>query len=185
MAADLRNTLIALVEPLLADLGYELTDVQLAAARNHAELRVFIDRAPSGGTAGNEVPLGPDGSGVNIEDCERVSREISALLDVHDPIPTAYTLEVSTPGLDRVLRTEAHFVRFVGRRVNVELRLPRDGRRRFTGAVLRCAGGAVALDVDGEEVTIGLVDIERARLVPEWPDAARGPGHKPGGKRKR
>lgn len=187
MAADLRNTVIALVEPLLVQLGYELVELQLAAARNHAELRLFIDRPPANpASAAVAAPVvGPDGSGVNIEDCERVSREVSALLDVHDPIPTAYTLEVSTPGMDRVLRTEAHYRRFAGSRVNVELRLPRDGRRRYTGTLLRCSGGAIALDVDGAEVTIGLDEIERTRVVPEWPDAGRKPGKKPGGKGKR
>jgi len=181
LAADLRNKLMTLLEPLLAQLGYELVELQLAAARNHAELRLFIDR-PAGdaaGTAGGQ-PLGADGSGVNIEDCERVSREVSALLDVHDPIPTAYTLEVSTPGLDRVLRTEAHFTRFVGSRVNVELRLPRDGRRRYTGTLQGCADGAVTMEVDGLAVTIRLDEIERARLVPAWPEPGRGPGQKPG-----
>ena len=136
MAADLRNKLIALVEPLLVQLGYELVELQLAAGRSHAELRIFIDRPPVDGVA---VTGGPDGSGVGIEDCERVSREVSALMDVHDPIPSAYTLEVSTPGLDRVLRTPEHFRRFVGERVNVELFAPRDGRRRYTGA-LRVGG---------------------------------------------
>lgn len=181
MAADLRNKLMTLLEPLLAQLGYELVELQLAAARNHAELRLFIDR-PAGdpaATAGGQ-PLGPDGSGVNIEDCERVSREVSALLDVHDPIPTAYTLEVSTPGLDRVLRTEAHFTRFAGSRVNVELRLPRDGRRRYAGTLQGCADGAVTMEVDGLAVSIRLDEIERARVVPAWPEAGRGPGQKPG-----
>ena len=72
-------------------------------------------------------------SGIGIDDCERVSREVSALLDVEDPIPTAYTLEVSSPGSDRVLRTRAHFDRFAGSRVFVELKVPRDGRKRYTG----------------------------------------------------
>jgi ribosome maturation factor RimP len=182
MAADLRNKLIALVEPLLVQLGYELVELQLAAGRNHADLRVFIDRPL---VAGAPAMIGPDGSGVGIDDCERVSREVSALLDVHDPVPSAYTLEVSTPGLDRVLRTPEHFQRFVGERVNVELFAPRDGRRRYTGQLLAIAAGAVRLEVDGVEVILQLNDIERARLVPAWPEPGRGPGGKPGKERKR
>ena len=182
MAADLRNKLITLVEPLLAQLGYELVDLQLAAGRSHAELRIYIDRPP---VAGVPAMVGPDGSGVGIDDCEQVSREVSALLDVHDPIPSAYTLEVSTPGLDRVLRTPEHFQRFVGRRVNVELFAPRDGRRRYTGQLLAATAEAITLEVDGVEVVLQLNDTERARLVPAWPEPGRGPGQKPGKKRKR
>jgi len=183
MAADLRNKLIGLVEPLLAQLGYELADLQLAAGRNHADLRIFIDRLPD--ADGVVAPVGPDGSGVGIDDCERVSREVSALLDVHDPVPSAYTLEVSTPGLDRVLRTPAHFTRFVGERVNVEMFAPRDGRRRYTGTLRGIAAGAIKLEVDGVEVVLQLNDIERARLVPAWPEPGRPSGQKPGQKRKR
>jgi ribosome maturation factor RimP len=157
MAAELRNRLIALTEPLLTQLGFELVDLELAAGRSHAQLRVFIDRP----------------EGVVIEDCERVSKELSALLDVSDPIPTAYTLEVSSPGLDRVLRKPAHFERFVGSRVHVELIAPRAGRRRYTGALRQAAGDAVTLEVDGVMERLAFADIGRARLVPEWPEPKR------------
>jgi ribosome maturation factor RimP len=183
MAADLRNELIALVEPLLVQLGYELVDLQLAGGLRRADLRIFIDRPA--GVEGAVAVVGPDGSGVGIDDCERVSREVSALLDVHDPVPSAYTLEVSTPGLDRVLRTPAHFARFVGERVNVEMFAPRDGRRRYTGQLRAVADGTVSVEVDGVEVILQLHDIERARLVPAWPEPGRGPGQKPGRMRKR
>src|ERR1700757_2492125 len=93
VTGTLRERLIALIEPLLAPLGYELVELEYSAGRAHALLRVFIDRE----------------SGVTLDDCAQVSREISTLLDVEDPIPSAYTLEVSSPGFDRVLRTQAHF----------------------------------------------------------------------------
>ncbi|HTL91057.1 MAG TPA: ribosome maturation factor RimP, partial [Steroidobacteraceae bacterium] len=96
----LRERLIALIEPLLARLGYELVELEYSAGRAHALLRVVIDRLDRE-------------AGVTLDDCAQVSREISALLDVEDPIPSAYTLEVSSPGFDRVLRTQAHFGRFV------------------------------------------------------------------------
>src|SRR5580698_7282547 len=107
MTATLRERLIVLIEPLLVRCGYELVELEYAAGRSSAVLRLFIDQP----------------EGIRVEDCERASREVAALLDVEDPIPTAYTLEVSYPGFDRVLRIPAHFVRFAGERVFVELRL--------------------------------------------------------------
>src|SRR5882724_12827689 len=117
MTVTLRERLIALIEPVLVRLGYELVELEYAAGRTQAVVRIFIDQP----------------AGISVDDCERVSRDVAALLDVDDPIPTAYTLEVSSPGFDRVLRTPAHFERFVGSRVWLELRAARDGRRRYTG----------------------------------------------------
>jgi ribosome maturation factor RimP len=154
MAAALREKLIGLVEPLLANLGYELVDLEMSVGHGAGVLRVFIDRAAR----------------VGIEDCEKVSREISALLDVQDPIPTAYRLEVSTPGLDRVLRVPAHFERYAGQRVEIELAAPRDGRRRFTGRLAQVDAAGIELTVDGATVPLAFADIFRARLVPEWPE---------------
>jgi len=112
-------------------------------------LRVFIDSA----------------AGVGVDDCERVSREISALLDVEDPIPSGYTLEVSSPGFDRALRTREHFGRFVGSRVFVELKEPRAGRRRYTGQLLAVDEEGIALDVDRERVAVAFAEIGKARLA--------------------
>jgi ribosome maturation factor RimP len=150
MASVLRGRLIALIEPLLERLGYELVELEYVANRGNALLRIYIDRLGADGAGAddreeseaarpaqavtlneaNEVEDGGEAlreSGIGIDDCERVSREVSALLDVDDPIPSAYTLEVSSPGEDRVLRTRAHFDRFAGSRVHVELKVPRDG----------------------------------------------------------
>jgi ribosome maturation factor RimP len=154
MAAGLNEKLIGLVEPLLGNLGYELVELEFGGGRGSGTLRVFIDRA----------------QGVGIEDCERVSREISALLDVHDPIPMNYRLEVSTPGLDRVLRTAAHFARFVGARIEVELIGARDGRRRYTGGLVQAGTTGIEMSVDGVPVQLDYAEVFRARLVPEWPD---------------
>ncbi len=150
MAAALRERLFALIEPLLARLGYELVDLEYAPSRARGALRIFIDK--------------PDGIG--LDDCERVSGEVSALLDVEDPIPSAYTLEVSSPGDDRVLRTRAHFDRFVGSRVWVELTEPRAGRRRYTGTLREVGDEGVVLDVDRESVSVPFREIGRARLAP-------------------
>jgi ribosome maturation factor RimP len=152
MATPLRDKLIALSEPLLAQLGYELVDLEYAPGRAHAVLRVFIDRP----------------EGVGLDDCERVSHELAALLDVEDPVPMAYTLEVSSPGLDRVLRTPAHFQRFAGERIWLELRLARDGRRRYTGRLETAGSEGIELNVDGAMVAVRYVEIGRARLAPQW-----------------
>jgi ribosome maturation factor RimP len=114
-------------------------------------VRIFVDRA----------------AGVRIEDCERVSREVSALLDVEDPIPTAYRLEVSSPGFDRVLRTSVHFERFVGARVWVELTVPREGgRRRYTGRLAAVQDEGITLEVDDQTVSVQFREIGKAKLAP-------------------
>jgi len=189
MASVLRGRLIALIEPLLERLGYELIELEYVPSRGNALLRIYIDRPQAddlGAGDRREEATGPgqavtlndadeveDGgetlreSGIGIDDCERVSREVSALLDVEDPIPSAYTLEVSSPGADRVLRTRAHFDRFAGSRVHVELKVPRDGRKRYTGTLTSINDVGVELEVDRQPVSLRFDEIEKARLAPE------------------
>ena len=154
MTVTLRERLIALIEPVLVRLGYELVELEYAAGRSRAVVRLFIDHL------GIDKP-----GGITVEDCERVSREVAALLDVDDPIPTAYTLEVSSPGFDRVLRTAAHFERFVGSRVFVELKAPRAGRRRYTGMLQAVNATGIELEVDKQKVEIPFDEIGKARLA--------------------
>ena len=149
MTVTLRERLIALIEPVLVRLGYELVELEYAAGRSQAVVRIFIDQP----------------AGITVEDCERVSREVAALLDVDDPIPTAYTLEVSSPGFDRVLRTAAHFERFVGSRVFVELKVPRAGRRRYTGTLQAVNAAGIELEVDKQKLEIPFDEIGKARLA--------------------
>jgi len=167
----LRERLIALTEPLLAQLGYELVDVEYAATRSEATLRVYIDW-PDGVKPAEVAALPDDGTrpadGIGVEDCERVSRELSALLDVEDPIAVPYQLEVSSPGADRILRTPAHYRRQVGERAHVELAAPRDGRRRFTGTLVRADDDGFELDVDGSAVPIRYAEVGKTRLAPDW-----------------
>lgn len=151
MTGALRERVIALTEPLLGRLGYELVELEYAAGRSHATLRFFIDKS----------------GGIGLEDCEQVSREISAMLDVEDPIPIAYTLEVSSPGFDRVLRTRAHFERFAGERIHVELKVPREGRRRYTGTLRTVADDGLTLEVERETVSVPFDEIGKARLAPQ------------------
>jgi ribosome maturation factor RimP len=150
MTATLRERLIVLIEPLLERLGYELVELEYSAGRKSAVVRLFIDRP----------------EGIRVEDCERASREVAALLDVEDPVPTAYTLEVSSPGFDRVLRKPAHFVRFTGERVFVELNVTRDaGRRRYTGTLVAVNESGITLEVDKEKVEVPFAEIGKARLA--------------------
>jgi ribosome maturation factor RimP len=149
MAVALRERLIALIEPLLAQLGYELIELEYGPGHGGGMLRIFIDQP----------------GGVGLDDCERASREVSALLDVEDPIPSAYALEVSSPGDDRVLRTRAHFERFVGSRVLIELTVPRAGRRRYTGELRAVTEAGVTLEVDRQMVDVPFGEIGKARLA--------------------
>ena len=149
MTQTLRERLIALIEPVAARLGYELVELEFAAGRAHGAVRLFIDRE----------------AGVTLEDCAAVSRAVSALLDSEDPIPHAYSLEVSSPGFDRVLRTRAHFGRFVGSRVFVELKEPRAGRRRYTGKLLTVDEAGIELEVEREHVAMTFAEIGKARLA--------------------
>ena len=142
-----------MLEPLVEQLGYELVDIEWASAPRSGVLRIYLDQ-----------PVGHGGH-IGIEDCEKVSREVSARLDVEDPLPGAYTLEVSSPGFDRVLRKPAHFERFQGTRVWVELNVARDGRRRYTGTLSGVDEQGITLDVDGQDVSIGFNEVGKARLV--------------------
>ena len=150
MTVTLRGRLIALIEPVLAQLGYELVELEYAAGRTNAVVRIFIDQP----------------AGISVDDCERVSRDVAALLDVDDPIPTAYTLEVSSPGFDRVLRTPGHFERFVGERIFVELQAPRAGRKRYTGILKTVSAAGIEVEVDKQTVDVPFGEIAKARLAP-------------------
>ncbi len=141
----------ALVGPLVEDLGYELVLVELVGSSPRT-LRLYID-APGG---------------VLLDDCETVSRNVSALLDVDDPISGAYNLEVSSPGLDRPLVFPEHFRRHVGERVKIRLHSHHLGRKRFTGTMTRVEDDLVVVEVDGEAFELVFDDIESARLAPDF-----------------
>lgn len=140
-----------LVEPTVTSLGYELIGVEYFPKGKESLLRIYID-APSG---------------VTVDDCERVSRQISALLDVEEPMASAYTLEISSPGLNRPLFTRDHFVRFAGKEASVTLRAPLNGRRRFKGVLKGVRDHCVVVLVEGKELELPLEAINKARLVPE------------------
>jgi ribosome maturation factor RimP len=147
----LRDQLSELLAPVVAGLGYELWELEFAPRAGGGLLRLYID---------SDV-------GISLDDCERVSRAVSETLDAADPIPGAYTLEVSSPGLDRVLRTQAHFERFKGERVKLEMMQPVDGRKRFSGRLTRVAAGEITLELEHGSVTLPIDDIHKARLAPQ------------------
>lgn len=153
-----------LIEPLIVDLGLEFVGLEFTTGAGGSLLRVYIDEPERG---------------VGIDDCERASREISALLDVNDPVAGRYTLEVSSPGLERPLFTPEHFSRFVGEPVKITVNLPLDGRRRFQGAIVEVDDERVTLDQDGKPVAIAHANIVRARLVPDYAALGLAPA-KPG-----
>ncbi|MFT3791551.1 MAG: ribosome maturation factor RimP [Rudaea sp.] len=158
-----------LVSPAIADMGLECLGVEYSPSHGNSLVRVYIDRA------------GPDRerSPVTVDDCELVSRQVSALFDVNDPIVGRYTLEVSSPGLDRPLYTPEQFARFVGQEAKIELSLPLDGRRRFQGPILGVEGETITVEQDGEPVRIAHGNIHKAKLVPRF-DEPKKPGQ--GGK---
>ena len=148
----MRETLLRLLEPVIEALGYELVELEFHPQGRGGLLRVYLDRE----------------GGIGVDDCERASRQVSSVLDVEDPIPGAYTLEVSSPGLDRPLRKAEDYARFAGQRAKLELLLPRDGRRRFSGTLQGIEGGEVQIEVDGVIYRLPLADIGKARLIPEF-----------------
>ena len=143
-----KQRLLELLEPPLDALGYELVDLDVRVGRRGL-LRVFIDKE----------------NGVNLADCEFVSGQLSAFLDVEDPLPGRYVLEVSSPGLDRPLRTLEHFRRFRDRRAKVRLREPRENRRMLNGRLLGIRDESIVMDVDGEIWRLQPAEIASARLV--------------------
>ena len=147
------DELQSLLEPTIENMGYELVDLELRLGGRDGVVRVFIDH--------------PDG--ISLDDCEKVSRVISALLDIEDPLPGHYNLEVSSPGLDRKLTKVEHFQRFAGEIVKVQMRFPIAGRKRFRGTLVASDDENIVVEVDGEPHSLPLATIDTARLVPQAP----------------
>ena len=163
-AADVVAAVQALAEPIIQGLGLVLDRIEYLDRGRSAVLQVFIDRpAGDNGSGGVNVP-----GGVNVKDCADVSRELSPTLDVHDVVPKAYTLEVSSPGLDRPLKGEDDLRRFAGRRASLTLRQAVEGSSKLVGILRGVDGGKVALELkDGRVVKIDLGLVAKGRLEPE------------------
>lgn len=138
-----------LLRPTVEALGLELWGIEHLSRGRSSLLRIYIDS--------------PDG--IAIEDCERVSRQVSGVLDVEDPLPGEYTLEVSSPGMDRPLFRFEQYAEFVGDVVNLRLRTPIDGRRKFKGVLEKAEAEQVTLTVDGDLVEIPFQQIDKANIA--------------------
>ncbi len=141
-----------MLQPVVVGMGYELVGIEFASAARGGLLRIYIDHP----------------EGVGVDDCQRVSYQVSGVLDVEDPIPGHYSLEVSSPGLDRPLFDREHYERFIGQQVKVRMAVPQNGRRKFEGLLQGLEEECVVLIQDGETVRLPLADVEQARLVPEF-----------------
>jgi len=142
---------MAVIGPAVEALGYELLGVELSGGGGQARLCVYVDSP----------------EGITVTDCERVSHQVSGVLDVEDPIRGHYVLEVSSPGLDRPLFTLAHFQRYVGERARITFKVPFQGRKRLHGVIRRVADDCVVIVEDDQEWQVPVERIARARLVPD------------------
>ena len=143
----------SLIEPVVEGMGYEVVDIDYRPHPTDGLLRIYID--------------GPNG--IVLEDCTAVSRQISSVLDVEDPIPGQFNLEISSPGLDRPLRKVADFERFAGSTVKIKLTVPTlEGQRNFTGKLKGVENDEVILEMDGETHYLALDIIDKARIVPQF-----------------
>jgi len=161
MRKDLQD-LWTLAEPYVRDAGFDLIEVQFAREQRGAVLRLFIDRPPGSAKDQRDQTL------IGVDDCERVSRDVSAALDVADNISHTYLLEVSSPGLDRPLRRERDFARFVGESARLRLEAGVEGRRNFSGTIQAAKDGRVEIACDGRSYELPIDDIVRANLIPDW-----------------
>jgi ribosome maturation factor RimP len=152
----LRDQLRELLTPVVAGLGYQLWELEYLPQSGGGLLRLYIDSAERSSEGG-----------ITLDDCERVSHVVSETLDAADPIPSHYTLEVSSPGLDRVLRTREHFERFAGERVRLEMMQPVEGRKRFAGRLLGVGERDITLELENGRISLPIDDIHRARLAPD------------------
>lgn len=139
-----------LIEPVVIGMGYELIEIEFDAHPKNKVLRLYIDKE----------------DGIVIEDCSEVSRQVSALIDVEDPIDGFFNLEVSSPGLDRPLRKVEDYERFKGEMVKIKTSMPQNGQRNFKGRIKAVEKDSIVIECEDKEVSLLLSAIEKARLIP-------------------
>lgn len=148
----LERQLTEMLEAPVGASGYELVGLEFIRAGEHSTLRIFIDHD----------------NGINVDDCAEVSRQVSAVLDVEDPISVAYSLEVSSPGLERPLFKTAHYEQFIGHEVNIVLKMAIGNRRKWKGEILSIEGETITINVDGQEEQFALSNVAKANLIPKF-----------------
>ncbi len=144
--------LTTLLQPVIEDMGFQLWGIEYQPRKGDALLRIYIDHD----------------NGISVDDCAEVSHEVSGVLDVEDPIKTAYTLEVSSPGIDRTLFYPEQFFRYLGENARITVSQPIDGRRKFRGRIMGVEGDDITLDAGQETVTITFGNIMKAKLDPKF-----------------
>ena len=141
-----------LFEPVIEDMGYELIEIEYHPNPNYGVLRLYIDKE----------------AGILVEDCSAVSRQISAILDVEDPVPGKFNLEVSSPGMDRPLRRVEDFQRFIGEVAKIKTSMVFEGQRNFKGRLIGVEDDLVVIECENKEVRLPVTAIDKARLVPDF-----------------
>ncbi|MCC5855913.1 MAG: ribosome maturation factor RimP [Idiomarina sp.] len=150
--ATLVERLTSMLEPAVEATGFELLGIEFVRAGKHSTLRLYIDHE----------------NGVVIEDCALVSRQVSALLDVEDPISSEYNLEVSSPGMDRPLFKLAHYEPLIGEEISVQLQVPVANRRKFTGTLTAVEGELLKFTVEDQPFEVAFPVVKKAHLVPKF-----------------
>lgn len=150
--AKFEHKLTEMLRPAVEEVGKDLLGVEFVSAGKHSILRIFIDHE----------------NGINVDDCAEVSRQVGAILDVEDPISSEYSLEVSSPGLDRPLFDLPHFQAVIGETINVKISMPLNGRRKFKGKLVSIENDTLIVTVDGEDYELIFSNIDKANLVPNF-----------------
>lgn len=146
------NELVALIEPVVSGMGFSLWGVEYLPSGKFSTLRIFIDHE----------------NGIHVDNCAEVSRQVSAVLDVEDPISGNYNLEVSSPGMDRPLFTLEHYAAYQGEWVEIRLRYAFEGRRNFKGVLVGVEDGDVVIKVDDEDFILPIESIDKGRIIPNF-----------------
>lgn len=148
----LEERIVQLVEPTVESMGFELWGIEYLAAGRHSTLRIYIEKE----------------GGITVDECGAVSRQVSAMMDVEDPISNAYMLEVSSPGLDRILFKVAQYQMYLNEKVQVRTAAPIMGRKSFKGPLIGVNEDQIDVEVDGEVYEIPFPMIVKAQVVPEF-----------------
>jgi len=150
--AKFEQKLTDLLRPAVEETGKTLHGIEYISAGNNSVLRLFIDHE----------------NGINVDDCAEVSRQVGAILDVEDPISSEYSLEVSSPGVDRPLFELAHFQEVIGETINVKISMPLNGRRKFKGPLVAIENDTLIVEVDSIDYELAISNVDKANLVAKF-----------------
>ena len=165
---SVQEDLVRLIRPVVEQLGYEFVGLEYLSNPKNRLVRIYIDRSDDGSVdSSDDSSENREPDGISVDDCAKVSHEVSALLDVEDPISGEYSLEVSSPGIERPLFEPAHYRQFVGERATVHLFAPVENRRKIKGVIVEADDARVVMEADGQRLEVAYADIRRANLKPD------------------